>query len=699
MLNNIITLIEFINNVLTETNTNSDEYQQLLMIRDDIQSLITVVGRMTPQFNDQMSFDEKLALRQQFDKDRIAFTISQIEAIRSKIATNPFLKNFIIGKSLLSSGILLDQMLNEIKITINNAKDNAQYSLYQPDDETYLAAKMFASEIVPICQGLDPFIGAGFSGYCWGHTHHWGKSIEHNNGIPDLRMISTEYSIKTWSRNWTFEDILMNRIGWYRPDNNNYAKLLWNVLDQLTENDLFNFNFYIPGLGFHSTGIRMYGKKGIEFIDSNNAIFRFESKHDFVGFMMLHLYKHAAQAVPHSRATFITVYRLPYQNKQPSNIPATTITPQERFAAIQYYEQHKQIWRNDEEKKYLRNIFNFKLQELNRSDAQLGLLQDLRKKIVDEMNRLVTVANKEAQLSPDDTVKSRSLTKIEKIQNDLDIYYPFVKNLPNCTEHQKTCLLFALMSDSLSEKREFSFVSTATSYKNVHLWVEENLLDRELIKKYQKNIQIYKSQAIDHVQYEGDVREKINFVEQRLKQQGNTKTFADAAGIIGQYKGQQLSANQALFQLQDLFWRSSNRFGLFSMRSKANQKRYLELQNVDIFRADLAKFDEMREEIIQKQWIVGDNWYSGKKITVDGKQLLVPHHIYDILQIIERVKNDELSHRQALRDIWVIVSKADEESEEATNRDVSTKIFDKKWSERLEQWFEDHPSKSFRHKP
>ena len=92
-------------------------------------------------------------------------------------------------------------------------------------------------------------------------------------------------------------------------------------------------------------------------------------------------------------------------------------------------------------------------------------------------------------------------------------------------------------------------ITPATSYTKIyHRCCQKKIFsDKELFKKYKKNINYYRNQAKDSTEQTGNINEKIELIEDCFNKAGNTKTFEAARFIIVQYKGNQLSANNSLF--------------------------------------------------------------------------------------------------------------------------------------------------------
>lgn len=210
---------------------------------------------------------------------------------------------------------------NEIYAEIENILTNIRVTAIkrsfelndEPHDLSYFnLAKKYATHFLPFNQSSDPFKGADFYGYCWGHTHKYGQ-LASQGLLANLSIASDQTLYKTFKTNWTFADILFRRVGWYFFVNQELKirEAIWNAFLQLDEHNILNFNFLINTLGFHSTSLRMVGT-GVEYYDNNYGLVRFKNRSDAANFLAAHLLNLAMTFEGEVR--FITVYKLPYYN-------------------------------------------------------------------------------------------------------------------------------------------------------------------------------------------------------------------------------------------------------------------------------------------------------------------------------------------------------------------------------------------------
>jgi hypothetical protein len=217
-----------------------------------------------------------------------------------------------------------DPNLKEIKTVLKKIHSTAtlqknHYDDYVDFNDYHQLAKKYGTHYLPFNQVNDPFKGPDFAGYCWGHTHRYGKLVA--KGCLDyLSQASSKKLYETFTRNWTITDILFRRIGWYFSVQleQKMRSAIWNALKDMDETTIFNFNFLIKNHGFHSTGLRMVGD-GIEYYENNYGLVRFNTREDAVNFLAAHLLKEASKVIG-GEVSFITVYKLPYKNDPDEDI-------------------------------------------------------------------------------------------------------------------------------------------------------------------------------------------------------------------------------------------------------------------------------------------------------------------------------------------------------------------------------------------
>ncbi|RAP36642.1 hypothetical protein B1207_07505 [Legionella quinlivanii] len=268
------------------------------------------------------------ALRKEYDLIQLNKVVIGIEAIEANILEAK--KNKMHASDTLAINAI-QRILNDIKKTAN--RQALHYTVWNNYQHFYKLAQKFGTHYVPFNQSNDPFKGSDFAGYCWGHTHQYGKLI--SEGLLDnLSQASNKKLYRTFKQNWTFSDILFRRIGWYFKVSleKQMREAIWNALKDMDEKSTFNFNFLIKNRGFHSTSLRMVGE-GMEYYENNYGVVRFNTREDAVNFLANHLL-HEASKVDGGEVSFITVYKLPYSNDPTQdifvNLPVAKIEKESR---------------------------------------------------------------------------------------------------------------------------------------------------------------------------------------------------------------------------------------------------------------------------------------------------------------------------------------------------------------------------------
>ncbi|CDZ76629.1 hypothetical protein BN59_00903 [Legionella massiliensis] len=249
------------------------------------------------------------ALRKEYDLMQLNKVVIGIEAIDTKISEGKE-KAYAEDVSALNA---IQRILADIKRTAKKQVQTLNYRYRDNYQHFHELAQEFATHYLPFNQSNDPFKGSDFSGYCWGHTHQYGKLI--SQGLLDhLSTASNKDLYKTFRQNWTFADILFRRVGWYFKVNleAQMRAAIWNALKDMDDQTTFNFNFLIKNHGFHSTSLRMVGE-GMEYYENNYGVVRFNTREEAVNFLVRHLL-HEASNVFGGEVSFITVYKLPYSN-------------------------------------------------------------------------------------------------------------------------------------------------------------------------------------------------------------------------------------------------------------------------------------------------------------------------------------------------------------------------------------------------
>ncbi|CEK10375.1 hypothetical protein [Legionella hackeliae] len=238
-------------------------------------------------------------LRKEYDLLQLTKVVTGIETILQSLPKNN-----------------ADHAISEIETVLKNIKKtaNQQKLHYHQNAHTHYAnlAKKYATHFIPFDQSNDPFKGSDFNGYCWGHSHRYGRLA--SMGVLDSLSVASDKKLyTTFKDNWSFADILFRRVGWYFAVRQEIKirNAIWDALKQLDEKSTLNFNFLVNTSGFHSTALRMVGN-GVEYYENNYGLVKFNSRENAVNFLTKHLLHQALQA--QGEVSFITVYKLPYDN-------------------------------------------------------------------------------------------------------------------------------------------------------------------------------------------------------------------------------------------------------------------------------------------------------------------------------------------------------------------------------------------------
>ncbi|MDX1837257.1 hypothetical protein [Legionella taurinensis] len=252
-----------------------------------------------------------LALRREYDMRQLDTVILGIVRINQRIDK---LKTLYPAdsESLKKIAEVLDGIRSAAAIQ-KKKEDDAPDSPFYKDSEFYRLAKQHATHYLPFCQSNDPFKGTDFKGYCWGHTHHYGRLVS-KGLLHELSEASNKTLYRDAKRNWTITDILFRRIGWYLRVSleQQIRQAIWNALKDLDDQSTFNFNFFIDTWGFHSTSLRMVGNS-IEYYENNYGVVKFATREAAVNFLATYLLSQAERY--RGKVSVITVYKLPYSNK------------------------------------------------------------------------------------------------------------------------------------------------------------------------------------------------------------------------------------------------------------------------------------------------------------------------------------------------------------------------------------------------
>ncbi|KTC99098.1 hypothetical protein [Legionella erythra] len=248
------------------------------------------------------------ALRRDYDQQQFDKVIAGIQTILEHI--DEAKKTNTADRDALNK---MKAILLDIKQTASEQKQKETGSQFYTESEFYSLAKRYATHYLPFCQSSDPFKGSDFGGYCWGHTHHYGRLVSQGL-LNDLSEASNKKLYRDFKQNWTVVDILFRRIGWYFKVSleEQIRQAIWNALKDLDDQSTFNFNFLVDKWGFHSTSLRMVGD-GIEYYENNYGVVKFPTREAAVNFLASYLLAQAEGC--EGKIAFITVYKLPYTNQ------------------------------------------------------------------------------------------------------------------------------------------------------------------------------------------------------------------------------------------------------------------------------------------------------------------------------------------------------------------------------------------------
>src|SRR5690606_21286731 len=90
-------------------------------------------------------------------------------------------------KDMGSHGCLID--VQEILRDIKKTAEKQHKHIRDEDSCFYSLIRQYASHFLPSDQSYDPFKGSDFIGYCWGHTHRYGKLVSQES-LEQLSVVS-----------------------------------------------------------------------------------------------------------------------------------------------------------------------------------------------------------------------------------------------------------------------------------------------------------------------------------------------------------------------------------------------------------------------------------------------------------------------------------------------------------------------------
>lgn len=508
MAGNLLDLSSYIKQKLSKSTKKGNTGEKpsisaLSKFDEKLDELIAALSLMEFQFDPSASTKDRLIARKEFEKKRLTMALAGLTDLDKQI------DGLIDAKLKKKVSQQLAAPMQHLDFLLNNCDGQISFIKHYNKDlnNIYLAAEIFAIDFVPFNQSHDPFFGKS-NGNCWGHTYHWGEMIEKKK--LDTRMISNAQILEDQARNCTVKDVVAKRVQFYKISDAEYENAIWDMLNRLKPTDLFSLDYKEPdgSWSFHATGIRQYGESGIEFMDSNQGIFRFATKHDFVNFYLLYL--HNLNNSRKENIKYLTVFHLPYQNDPMFGYEKTKqplCSEHGKLEAIQIYRSKIPMKKKLHPVEEL--ILDLKESEFHGENSK-NLLKDLIEKIHSEISAATQPKFFKISASKNE--------KFIAIQDALTKLAEQVKTLPDSNPHQQACLLFALMHESLSLVPELE--------EKIEVWMNQNMVDRELISSYMENQQIPSqiTKKPSELTKDDEEEEKKEIVE--------TKTISNAPGLI-----------------------------------------------------------------------------------------------------------------------------------------------------------------------
>jgi hypothetical protein len=253
-----------------------------------------------------------IEMRNDYDHKQLQTVVSGIDKVITDFSLDKQLSETDYTENDFEKLTQIKTILDNVKASAHTNIDHFEYFYQDYYAEFQRLANQYASDYIPFNQSVDPFQSKKYDGYCWGHTYRFAEMA--SRGILDRLSIASDKKLyKRFQKNWTMNDILFKRVGLYMRamHEDKVRKVIWQTLSELDEHTIFNFNFSTPGIGAHSTCLRMSGEQ-IEYYDNNYGVVRFESREKAANFLSSHLVNMADKA--DYVADLISVYKLPVKN-------------------------------------------------------------------------------------------------------------------------------------------------------------------------------------------------------------------------------------------------------------------------------------------------------------------------------------------------------------------------------------------------
>lgn len=288
-------------------------------VRDDLKEQLEELEKdaNTPNFiaylkEHQNEGKSIFVLRKEYDMAQVEKVINGIGQIKLQV-------NKYIDKVNTNNNRVFDSLNAILKDTRKSAKEyKEKYDDLNDQRHFEGLAKKYATHYLPFNQSNDPFKGTDFEGYCWGHTHQYGRLVSEGH-LDHLSSASNKQLYDTYNRNCTLVDILFRRVGIYFNVSieQKMRSAIWNALKDMDAKSTFNFNYAI-NKEFHSTSLRMVGN-GMEYYENNYGVVRFDTREAAVNFIAGHIMEEL-RCAENGELNLITVYKLPYSNDPSQNL-------------------------------------------------------------------------------------------------------------------------------------------------------------------------------------------------------------------------------------------------------------------------------------------------------------------------------------------------------------------------------------------
>ncbi len=630
---NLFQLLDIINGYIKEYRNNPESIKILLKIYQQLTTIISNLSNCSVQYDDTDSLRDKLKKRWEFELKRYDMLGSDLANLKRYIEVNILIPIKIASKLIFK--------LTEAIDNINNKK--TKYAGVFERINPYLFAEIFATEAIPYSQIIDPIVQET-AGFCYGHVINWAQSISNKGYFNTSTVLSAEIiqsnsceqQIPFPFRDFFFPANLPKKTDATEFETINripLLRMLWNLLLKLSNDDIYFLSFH-----HHSTGIRRFGKNGIEYFDSNYGIFRFASKLDFLKFISIEILRYTSLSKSNLEFLKFSYHKLPFKNINSPDLEIKPIPVEKQKMALQEC-QSKLTNYACEHKERIKHILNLHNDFLHQTEVKMTdhtsceLLNNLIDKIKNEIKIL---QNKTNPWNPFIGSGSAKL-KAKNIVRYLEIYTHYVNHIFTGGQQEKVCLLFALMQPYLNEHRDSRYYDSTTgqasentqTYSPLIDWFYSNLLDMELAEKYIKNLDKFAADAEAHFYKQKEDDAVLSFLESEMKL---------AHMDIG--RREKINATEKIHQLEEKFRRSAyQNDSIFTFRSKQTQLRYLAFQDVRKFKHDIDLLTDWQQRVILSY-----------KDSADAKLIIAQ---------LTRAKNFEISTTDAIKNILDTIKNVD----------------------------------------